>query len=116
MDLDELDDAVSRRARAWHAAEMRWEVVRWRLTDKPASSLRVEKGDALAELILWVSGEAELVYTRRMEDPPISEHYEISTAVGLDGTLDDLETHIGLRALPKVQPLLPFPNDEPPWV
>jgi hypothetical protein len=116
MDLGELHDAVSRRARAWHAADMRWEVVRWRLTDKPASSLRVEKGDALAELTLWVSGEAELTYTRRMEDPPMSEHYEITTAVRLDGSLDDLEARIGLEALPDPQPVLPFPDDEPPRV
>lgn len=114
MDLGELDDALSRRARAWHAAEVRWEILRWRLTDKPASSLRVEKDDALAELILWVSGEAELIYTRRIEDPPKSEHYEITTAVGLNGILDDLEAHIGLRALPNLQPVLPFPDDEPP--
>ncbi len=114
MDLGELDDAVSRRARAWHAAGMRWEIVRWRLTDKPASSLRVEKDDALAELILWVSGEAELIYTPRLEDPPMAEHYEITTAAGLNGSLDNLEVHIGLRALPNLEPVLPFPDDEPP--
>jgi hypothetical protein len=113
MDLGDLDDSVSRRARAWHTAEVRWEIVRWRPTDKPASSLRVERGDALAELILWVSGEAELTYTRRMEDAPMSEHYEITTAVGLDGCLDDLEAHIGLGVSPD-QPVLPFPDDEPP--
>jgi hypothetical protein len=73
MDLGELDDAVSRRTHAWHTAEVHWEIVRWRLTDKPASSLRVESGDALAELILWVSGEAELTYTRRMEDSPVGD-------------------------------------------
>jgi hypothetical protein len=79
MDLGEMDDAVSQRAHAWHAAGVRWEIVRWPLTEKPASSLRVETSDALAELILWVSGEAELIYTRRVEDPPGSEQYEITT-------------------------------------
>jgi len=87
---------------------MRWEIVRGPLTDKPASWLRVEKGAALAELILWVSGEVDLNYTRRMEDPPTSEHYDITNAACLNGILDDLEAHIGLQELPNIQPVLPF--------
>jgi hypothetical protein len=96
MDLDELDQAVSARVLAWRAAGARWEIIRWPVTDKPASSLRVEKADALAELILWVSGEAELMCVRHIEGQPLSEHYEITTTLGLNGCLDDLEAHIGL--------------------
>jgi hypothetical protein len=36
--------------------------------------------------------------------------------VRLDGSLDDLEARIGLEALPDPQPVLPFPDDEPPRV
>jgi hypothetical protein len=43
----------------------------------------------------------------------MSEHYEITTAVSLDGCLDDLEAHIGLGVSPD-QPVLPFPDEEPP--
>jgi hypothetical protein len=96
VDLDELDYAVSARVLAWRAAGARWEVIRWPVTDKPASSLRLETADALAELILWVSGEAELIYVRHIEDQPLSDHYEITTTLALNGCLDDLEAHIGL--------------------
>jgi hypothetical protein len=83
VDLDELDHEVSGRASAWRAADARWDIIRWPVTDKPAASLRVEKADAAAELILWVSGEAELTYTRDSLGEPVSEHYEITTALGL---------------------------------
>ena len=96
MDLDELDHAVTARVLAWRAADVRWEIIRWPVTDKPASSLRVERDDAMAELILWVSGEAELISVRHIADQPLSEHYEVTTAPGLNGCLDDLEAHIGL--------------------
>jgi hypothetical protein len=36
--------------------------------------------------------------------------------VGLNGSLDDLEARVGLQALPDPQPVLPFPDDEPPRV
>lgn len=96
VDLDELDHAVAARVLAWRAADVRWEIIRWPVTDKPASSLRVERDDAMAELILWVSGEAELISVRHVADQTLSEHYEVTTALGLNGCLDDLEAHIGL--------------------
>lgn len=76
MDLNELDRAVSARASAWRAADARWELVRWADTDKPAVSLRVVSAEAEAELILWVSGEAELLHgphTSRERDRPTDE-------------------------------------------
>ena len=102
MHLDELDHAVSARGSAWRGAGARWQIIRWPVTDKPAASLRVERADAEAELILWVSGEAELIYARGIGNEPASEHYEITTALGLNSCLDDLETYIDLQAPPVV--------------
>jgi hypothetical protein len=96
MYLDDLDRAVSARATAWRAADAQWEIIRWPVTDKPAASLRLETVTALAELILWVSGEAEMIYARKAEGRPVSEHYEITTQLGLSDCLDDLESNIGL--------------------
>lgn len=100
MDLNELDRAVSARASAWRAADARWELVRWADTDKPAVSLRVVSAEAEAELILWVSGEADLLHVRDTENQPVSEHYEITTGLGLKACLTDLERHIGLQMPP----------------
>jgi hypothetical protein len=102
MNLDELDHAVSARIPTWRHADARWEIIRWPVTDKPAASLRVEKAGAEAELTLWVSGEAELIYARGIGEEPVSKHYEITTALGLNGCLDDLETRIGLQVPPVV--------------
>jgi hypothetical protein len=96
VDLDALDDAVSARVPAWRAAGAWWEVTRGPLTEKPAAYLRVVRGDAEAELLLWVSGEAELSYARKLETAPVSEHYEVTTELGLNGCLDDLEKSIGI--------------------
>lgn len=96
MDLDELDHAVATRASAWQAAGCLWQIIRWPITDKPAASLRIERGDATAELILWVSGEADLSHVPGIHHEPVSEHYEITTVLGLNGCLDDLEMRIGL--------------------
>jgi hypothetical protein len=100
MDLDELDRAVAARVPAWRAADVRWQIIQGAVTNKPSASLRAEKADAMAELTLWVSGEAELGYVRGIEDEPLWAHYEITTAVGLNSCLDDLETHVGLRVPP----------------
>lgn len=98
VDLDELDQAVFARTVRWRAAEARWEIARWPVTDKPAASLRVETAVGMAELTMWVSGEADLVYLRHPETEPVTEHYELTAALGLVGCLDDLEGFVGLRS------------------
>jgi hypothetical protein len=62
----------------------------------------VGRGDAEAELILWVSGEADLIHTRSLGAEPVTEHYEITADLGLTGCLDDLEKYIGLPDPPDV--------------
>ena len=96
MDLDELDHVVSARVPAWRAAGARWQIIRWPITDKPATSLRMEVADAVAELTLWVSGEAEMGHVRNIEEQPQWEHYEIKTALALNRCLDELEARVGL--------------------
>ena len=102
VNLNLLNDAVARRRERWDAASLTWEIVRDEKeppTPKPAVSLRVEGQVGIAELILWSSGEADLTHARlspKVMDPT-TEHYEITSAVGLEGCLDDLERHIGLN-------------------
>jgi hypothetical protein len=100
MDLDELDREVAARVSNWQAAGARWEVKRGRVTDKPSSSLCVETGEVLAELVLWVSGEAELIYARVAGGEIVCEHYDITTLASLRGCLDNLEAYTGLRMPP----------------
>jgi hypothetical protein len=100
MDLDQLDQEVADRISRWQAAGARWEIKRGLVTDNPSTSLRVETVDTLAELVLWVSGEAELMYARVAGGEVVCEHYDVPTSAGLRGCLDDLEAFVGLRVPP----------------
>ncbi len=99
MDLGLLDDAVAARRARWEAARVTWEIVRGPVTDKPAASLRAEAPTAVAELTLWVSGEADLTHAGLV--PVVTElaieHYELTSALGLAGCLDDFEALLGIR-------------------
>src|SRR5450631_1639247 len=99
MDLSLLDDAVEARRARWAVAGVTWEIVRHPLTDKPAASLRAEAPTAVAELILWVSGEADLTHAELVPviTEPRVEHYEITSLPGLAGCLDDFETLLGIE-------------------
>jgi len=103
LDLDDLEGAVAARSGKWRQAGARWELVRHRLpdgrlTDKPSASVRVETEAGLAELTVWVSGEADLSHLRLPDEGGdiAVETYELTSAVGLNGCLDDLERHVGM--------------------
>lgn len=97
MDLGALDRAVGQRQARWSASGIAWEIIRSPVTDKPAAALRAESASATAELILWVSGEADMTYAPLpVTDEPVSDHYELTSAVGLEGCLDDFEHHLGI--------------------
>jgi hypothetical protein len=72
---------------------------RWPITGKPAPSLQIAMADAQAELILWfLAKQSRCIHAYRNE--PVSEHYEITTELGLNGCPDDLKSHIGLHCPP----------------
>jgi hypothetical protein len=98
VDLDLLDKAVDLRRQRWETEGVSWEIVRGPPTMNPASSLRAKAPTAVAELTLWVSGEADLSHTKLgpiLTEPKV-EHYEITSQLGLDGCLSDFERHLGL--------------------
>jgi len=94
-----LDAAVEARRERWAAAGVTWEIVRHPATDKPAASLRAEAPTAVAELILWVSGEADLMHAGLVPviTEPSVEHYEITSSLGLEGCLDDFEARLEIE-------------------
>jgi hypothetical protein len=98
VDLDLLDTGVAARCARWESAGLTWEIVRDDTQAKPASSLRAETASRVAELLLWVSGEADLIYAElqpRVTEPTV-EHHEVRTVLGLNGLLDEFDHHIGL--------------------
>ena len=101
VDLGLLDKAVAERSSRWESARISWQIVRNDAQPKPGASLRAESPSRVAELLLWDSGEAELIHAElepRGTDPTI-DHYELTTWVGLNGCLDDFEGHMGVPPL-----------------
>jgi hypothetical protein len=75
------------------------EIVRCGVDAKPAASLRGESSARVAELLLWVSGEADLTYAElppRVTDP-CTDHYDLATQADLERCLDDFEVHLEVR-------------------
>jgi hypothetical protein len=98
VDLDLLDRAVARRRQQWEGAGASVDIVRTGHHTKRAASLRAESPERAVELLLWVSGEAELTYAEllpRVTDP-CSDHYDLTTPADLEGCLDDFEVHLGI--------------------
>jgi hypothetical protein len=88
-------ELAAARAKRWEQAGVFWEVRRGPQASKPAVSVRAESPTALAELTVWVSGEAEIIHAR-LEGEPVVEVYELTGPLGLAGCLDDLERYLGL--------------------
>jgi hypothetical protein len=96
--LDVLTKAVAARGPKWEAAGVSWAIVRYDAQAKPAASLRAESPYRVAELLLWVSGEADLTYAQLQPQitEPTVDHYEVTNLVGLNGCLDDFERHMAI--------------------
>ncbi len=98
MDLDLLDRLVGNHRRRWDGAGASVEIVRCGFDAKPAASLRGQTSARAVELLLWVSGEADLSYAEllpRVTDPR-TDHYELASPADLDRCLDDFEAHLGI--------------------
>jgi len=98
VDLADFYDAVANRAERWHDAGFSWELRPWLATyetEKPCASVRAQAQDVIAELCIWVSGEAELQYALLPAGDVHIVQYEITNQLKLDKSLDDLESHLG---------------------
>lgn len=60
MDLALLNEVAAERRARWEAAGIAWQVVEGPPTDKPASWLILSGHEALGQVTVWVSGEAEM--------------------------------------------------------
>lgn len=99
MDLDLLERMVGARRQKWESAGASVEIVRSGSATKPAASLRGESAARAVELLLWVSGEADLTYAEllpRVTDPR-TDHYDLATPADLERCLDDFEVHLAIR-------------------
>jgi hypothetical protein len=95
VDLRLLDEEVATRRIRWEAAGVSWEILRWAKGDQPASDLRAESPGRAVQLIVWVSGEADLNRIEEASDLG-TDHYELTSLFGLSECLDDVEEFLGV--------------------
>jgi hypothetical protein len=87
--------AVSEERRArWRSAGLTCELVKGRPTDKPASWLILSASDALGQLTVWATGEAEMDWGT--PDNGGSRHYDLESRDDLNRCVDDLEAELRL--------------------
>jgi len=82
---------VERRTASWNLASLKWKVTLGEATQKPSVwlDLTSERGDG--RLILWSSGEVELIWGRGPGCESHQEHRDLTSELGLEMCLDDLE-------------------------
>lgn len=98
-----MESAVAARQVRWESAGAHWEFAPRKLLDgrptsKPSASVRIETSVGAAELTIWTSGEADLSHLRLPDDGSevVVDTYELTSVLGLNGCLDDLERHVGI--------------------
>ena len=94
MDLAALHEIADGRSSSWEAAGVRWGVTDGPLTDKPAAWLTLSRHQAEGQLIVWVSGEAEMVWGN--PEPVVFRHYDLDTRESLGACVTNLEEALGL--------------------
>jgi hypothetical protein len=88
--VEEMRSAIESRLDGWTHVGVRVEIVR----HTPSTSLlaRGTSDTALADLVIWSTGEADLIWAVIAKGgDPATDHYEISSALGVEGMLDDLD-------------------------
>ncbi|MCP3422438.1 hypothetical protein [Nocardioides pinisoli] len=95
MDLGTLRDIARERSARWAEAGIGWEVVDGSPTDNPASWLILSVNDALGQLTVWVSGEAQMDWGTPSDGG--GRHCDVASRDELSQCVDDLEAALIAR-------------------
>jgi hypothetical protein len=89
--LEALSAAVTAHVETWARLEMRWHTRPIQPNyGKPVVSVEFESSAWLAEIMIWVTGEAELATVRLADDRIVNKHYELADHGDLEVLLDEL--------------------------
>jgi hypothetical protein len=91
VDLRVLESLVSGRADEWTRLGITWSYVN---NHPEAARVRCESPVALADLVVWSTGDADITWGRLDNGEATTEHYEVTSEIGLISCLDDLTSHL----------------------
>ncbi|MEU5950468.1 hypothetical protein ABZ793_33695 [Micromonospora sp. NPDC047465] len=88
--LEALSVAVTARAETWARLKMRWHARPIQPNyGKPVVSVDFESSAWLAQVTIWLSGEADLDTVRLADDRIVNKHYELTGYGDLEVMLDE---------------------------
>ncbi|MFJ6673160.1 hypothetical protein ACIQMJ_18780 [Actinosynnema sp. NPDC091369] len=90
LDLAQFAAAVHAHAPRWERAGIRWQFTFGPKRDKSAAYVDCETGDLAGQLIVWTSGEAELMIGSFSTGLVDQVHYDLTSPQDLSTCLDDL--------------------------
>jgi uncharacterized protein len=89
--LEELAAAVSARAATWSGLDLGWHVRPAEPNHgKPVVGAELRSATWHVEIMVWVTGEAELETVRLADERTVNKHYELADHGGLEILLDEL--------------------------
>jgi hypothetical protein len=91
IDLTVLDGLVAGRRERWTADDM---TLTFTAPDARARRLDAERGRVVVQLVVWATGEADLIVGDLVSGDHTTDHYEITGEIGLVGLLDDVQAHL----------------------
>ena len=94
MELSLLRAVSEERRARWRDAGLTSELVEGPVTDDPASWLILSANDALGQLTVWTSGEADMDWGTPANGG--SRHYDLESRDDLNRCLDELEAELRL--------------------
>jgi hypothetical protein len=91
FDLEQLAPALERRAGAWTSLGVEWAVEPVAPNHgKPVVVARFESVSWLGDVMIWITGEAELSTARLADNWMVNKHYDLLGPGDLEALLEDL--------------------------
>jgi hypothetical protein len=108
--LDALASAVAARTVTWDRLGLEWRNPPVAPNhSKPVVVSEFESTTWMGDLLIWISGEAELDAIRLTDDQTVSRHYDLSGLDDLDMLLDELDALLTAGRVPDAAVMRQYP-------
>ncbi|MEU8228542.1 hypothetical protein AB0C12_02950 [Actinoplanes sp. NPDC048967] len=112
--LRELGPALTARAGTWERLGLAWTIGPVLPNRAPAVvQAEFESAELVGDLMIWVSGEAELSTVRLTDDRMVNKHYDLATVDDLEVVLDELVVLLTDGIAPAAAVVDRFPSGDP---
>jgi hypothetical protein len=99
--LDALGPAVAARSATWERLGLEWRIRPVTPNhSKPVVVGEFESATWMGELLIWISGEAELDAIRASDDQTVSKHYDLTGLDDLEVLLAELDALLSADRVP----------------